>query len=428
MSLIAQIRGIGPQRIKALIVGFAGVHSLNAGLTLIYSLAQTLVFARVLPHRVFAMTILSQAICLYLLPISQSVARGNFVLLRERAVRGSDRAAPEAAAAYTFNKILLLLVALIGPVAIGTSSMEEYVAFACLMFYATYSNLWYFEIQLSLMAVDRALEFERVSFFRRVANYINLITLFFTHEFVLCTIAFAVQTLLFHLYVTVFMARGSGLFSWPTGLTVQGVRAHLDRLWVALQAVFAEWLTLNAPYAIFLARFGVGPGIITIDAVLKLLRMVLAVTRNLAEIALPRVSRALLLGDVKSGRWPAMLAIGGGISAAMCTAVAVTVWEKTSFGILLGPNNVVPQGSGAPAALTMLAGVGVAAAGHFIGHSGDRRAVPTLVATSIICVAGFASYVLIGHVGIVEALWASAISLSAISVVAVALLARSLHR
>nr|QQZ51548.1 hypothetical protein JKL49_11495 [Phenylobacterium glaciei] len=131
---------------------------------------------------------------------------------------------------------------------------------------------------------------------------------------------------------------------------------------------------------------------------------------------------------MKSGRWPAMLAIGGGISAAMCTAVAVTVWEKTSFGILLGPNNVVPHGSGAPAALTMLAGVGVAAAGHFIGHSGDRRAVPTLVATSIICVAGFASYVLIGRVGIVEALWASAISLSAISVVAVALLARSLHR
>nr|QQZ51549.1 hypothetical protein JKL49_11500 [Phenylobacterium glaciei] len=29
---------------------------------------------------------------------------------------------------------------------------------------------------------------------------------------------------------------------------------------MALQAVFAEWLTLNAPYAIFLARFGVGPG------------------------------------------------------------------------------------------------------------------------------------------------------------------------
>lgn len=415
------------QRLRQLATGFPGVHSLNAALTLAYTLAQTLVFARVLPHRIFALSILVQAVGLYLLPLNQSVARANFVLLRERAVRIGDHKAPEAAAAYTFNKFALLLITLIAPLALQIRGFEEYVTFACLLFYATYSNLWYFEIQMSLMAVDRALEFERISFIRRIANYVTLASLYVVRDFQLCTFLFAAQTLAFHLFVTMGMARRSELFSWPHGVTRAGVRDHLDRFWVALQAVFAEWLTLNAPYAIFLLRFGVGPGIITIDAILKLLRMVLAVTRNLAEIALPRVSRALLLGDIGSGRLPAMLAIAGGLSAALVTAIAVTVWERLSFGILLGPNNVVPHGAGEPAAVMMFAGVAVAAAGHFIGHTGDRRSVPILVGASILSVSCFALYVYTAQASIIAALWAAALSLSAISTVALVLLARSMR-
>jgi len=421
------ISKLNVKRLRSLATGFPGVHSFNAALTLVYTLAQTLVFARVLPHNEFALTILVQAIGLYLVPLNQAVARANFVLLRERSVRDGEHHAPEAAAAYTFNKFLLLTVTFAAPLALGIDSLTEYLAFAGFLFYCTFTNIWYFEIQMSLMAIDRALEFERVSFLRRLVNYTILIIFFFERSFLFCALAFAVQTLCFHLWVTMRMARHSDLFSWPHDLNRARLKEHLERTWIALQAVFAEWLTLNAPYAVFLMRFGVGPGIVTIDAILKLLRMVLAVTRNLAEIALPRVSRALLLGDIRSGRLSAFLAIGGGLGAAAVTAVAVTVWERLSFGLLLGPNNVVPVGAGEPAAVTMLAGVAIAAAGHFIGHTGDRRSIPILVTASITSVIGFAGYVLITQATILEALWASATALSAISLVAVGLLVRSLR-
>jgi len=161
-------------RLRRLATGFAGIHSLNAGLSILYSLVQTLVFARVLDHRTFALTILVQAIGMYLMPISQSVARANFVLLREQSVRMVDpRAprAPEAALAFNINQVLLLVVPILAPLALGLKSIGDYLSLSLFLFAATYSNIWYFEIQMSMMAVDRALEYEKVSFVRRVTTY-----------------------------------------------------------------------------------------------------------------------------------------------------------------------------------------------------------------------------------------------------------------
>ncbi len=420
----AALARLDVNRIRGLATGFAGVHSLNAALTMVYSLVQLLVFAHVLDKRLYAMTVVATAIGLYLLPINQSVARANFVLLRERAVKVSHRGAAEASTAFHLSQLIMLAVPLGAPFLLGVANQAEYLAFASYLFFCTYSNVWYFEIQMSMMAVEQALPFERVSFLRRVLNYATLIALLVTHDFLACNIAWAIQTLLFHIYVVCFMARGWGLFDWPHNLTLAGLRQHVARLWVSLQATGAEWLTLNGPYSVFMARFGLGPGVVTIDTVLKLLRIVVSVTRNMSEIALPRVSRALLVGETHRARLPVMVALAGGGAAALACAVAVTLFSQLSFSILLGHNNVMPPGAGWPTAVVLLAGVGVALGGHIIGFSGDRRSIPALLGVSFVAMTGFAAYVLLAHASIMQSLWAVAITLSLISLVALGLLAR----
>ncbi len=419
---------VDPARLRSLATGFAGVHSLNAALTMVYSLVQTLVFARALDHRLFSMTIVATAVGLYLLPINQSVARANFVLLRERAVKVSHRGAAEASSAFHLSQLILLLVPLAAPFALGIADGREYVAFASYLFFCTYSNIWYFEVQMSMMAVEQALPFERVSFIRRVVNYVILIALLKTHDFFLCNIAWALQTLVFHIYVVCFMARGWGLFDWPHGLTWGGMKRHFARLWVSLQATGAEWLTLNGPYSVFVARFGVGPGVVTIDTVLKLSRIVVSVTRNLSEIALPRVSRALLVGEARRGRMPVAIALAGGAAAALACGAVVVLFEHQAFSLLLSHNDVIPAGAGWPTAVALLAGVGVALGGHIIGYSGDQRSIPALLSASLLCMGAFAAYVLIGRPDILGALWATSAALSGISIVAMILLVRILRR
>ena len=415
-------------RVRRHAIGFAGIHSLNAGLSLVYSLAQTLVFARALDRRTFALTVLFQAIGLYLLPLNQCVARANFVLLRERAVRDGQPRAAEAAVAFNVNQVILLVIPLLTPLAVGVHGPWEYASFACFMFFATYSNLWYFEIQMTMMAIDRAIEYERLSLVRRLINYGLLAMLFFTRNFLLCNLALALQTLLFHVIITGRTTRGAGLFEWPADATAAGMRNYMGRLWISLQATGAEWLTMSAPYSIFFFRFGVGPGLVTVDAALKLLRVVTAVSRNLAEIALPSLSRAIMAGNTRLARAPAIFALVGGGLVGMVIAVLVGVWEQFSFGLLLGPNNVVPHGAGLPTGVALLAGVAVATGGHFIGHTGDRRAIPILSTVAVVTVGVVAAYTLIARPDIVMSLWVVAAGMAVIAAAATGLLAQMLRR
>jgi hypothetical protein len=417
----------GGQRVWKHATGFAGVHTLNAGLNLIYTLAQTMVFARVLDHRVYALTIVTQMFGFYLLPLNQSVARANFVVLRERLVRAGDHHAPEAAVAFNINQTLMLAVSLLAPMAMGMSNSIEYLSFFCLMIFNYTTNMWYFEIQMSLMAIDRALIYETISLFRRILTCILLIFLYISKEFVVYCLIMAAINVIFHLFITRKVAKASGIFAWPTDVTALGLKHHLGRLWVSLQATLAEWLTMNGPYALFSVRFGVGAGLVSIDAMQKLLRMVLTATRTLAEVSLPRVSKAILTGERRSGRLPALFALLGGGVGALSVGAVVATWEHWSFGLLLGPNNVAPHGAGGPAALALVAGAGIATGGHFIGHSGDHRAAPLLSAAAIIAVGLLSAYVLIERPQIVGALWATAICMATISIAALALLARLLR-
>ncbi len=411
-------------RVRALATGFAGVHAANAGLTIVYSLVQILIIARVVDHRIFSQTVAIQAASLYLLPINQAVARANFVLLRERQVRTSRAdSSPEAAAALQVSQAILLLASFLVPPLIGATDPRTYVTMAALLFGATFGNVWYSELQMTMMATGRAMQFEAVTFLRRILTYVTLAWLFVSRDYLGFNLLMAGQTVVFHVYLLWSVGRDSDLFRWPRGLTRAMAGQHLQRLWVSLQATFAEWLTMNGPYAVFAARFGIGPGLVALDTVLKLLRMAVLVTRNLSEIALPRVSHAIFSHQPQQARLPALGALlaGGGISAVVAAAVAFR--EHLTFSLLLGPNNVVPAGAGLPAAVAILSGAAFAVGSHLVGHTGRPQAIRRLMTVAVISTGLFALYSMVSHPSVVGALWAFALSFATVGVAALALLA-----
>ena len=69
------------RRASSLAFGFPGAHAFNALLSIVFVIVQTLIFSRVFDAKAFAQAIAAGAIGMYL-PINQSVARANFVLLR----------------------------------------------------------------------------------------------------------------------------------------------------------------------------------------------------------------------------------------------------------------------------------------------------------------------------------------------------------
>ena len=192
--------------------------------------------------------------------------------------------------AFYANQILLGILSVATPALLGVDGWTDYVSLACYVYLCTYTNIWVTEIQMTMLATNRALIFEHVNLIRRVLIFLTLGWLWVQRDFLVFNVAAAAQTAAFHVYGLRRIGGDSGLFSWPRGLTRAAALTHLHRLWVSMQATFAEWLVLNAPYAIFTLRFGIGPGLVAIDAVLKLVRVIVSVTRNLSEIrAAPRL-------------------------------------------------------------------------------------------------------------------------------------------
>ncbi|HEY2659930.1 MAG TPA: hypothetical protein VGI79_09425 [Caulobacteraceae bacterium] len=420
--------------------GFPGVHAANAALTILFSLVQMLIIARVVDHRTYSQTVAIQIASLFLLPINQAVARANFVLLRERMVRTAQAdSLPEAAAAFQVSQIVLLIASLAIPPLVGAVDLRGYATMAMLLFSFTYNNIWYSEMQMTMMATGRAMRFEAVTFARRMLNYLSLAWLSkdlfpgggahdASQDFLVFSGLLAGQTVLFHVYLLWSVGRESALFGWPRGLTRAAGWAHAQRLWVSVQATFAEWLTLNGPYMVFIALFRVGAGLVAVDAVLKLLRMTVLVTRNLSEIALPRVSHAIFSGHPEKARLPALAALTAGGGAAAVIAAAVAFKEHLTFSILLGPNNTVPPGAGWPAAVAILSGAAFAVGSLLVGHSGHPRAIRRLMSVAVVAILAFAGYALATHPTVVQALWAFALSFAAVGLTALVLLANLLRR
>ena len=416
------------RRASSLAFGFPGAHAFNALLSIVFVIVQTLIFSRVFDAKAFAQAIAAGAIGMYFLPINQSVSRANFVLLRGRVINdegGSD--VPEAAAAFQASQAFFLVVVVVAPVLIGATDLYEYVWLAFFLVSVTYSNIWYSEMQMAMLATGRAMQFEMLTLVRRLLSFFILAYLFLLRDILSFSVLAGMQALAFHIYFLRIVGRDAQLFNWPRGLTSLAMHAHLWRLWASLQATLAEWLTLNAPYAVFMARFGIGPGLIALDAAMKLVRIVVSAIRNLCEIVLPRVSRAVFSGQGSSARLEVVSVLVLGLCGAGMVAAAVYFFQGLTFGFLLGPNNTVPEGAGAPIAMAILFSVFFATAGHLLGHTGRNAAIRAFMLIALAAIATSSVLIIFGELSINGALWAMAGALGVISGTGLLLLRKMLN-
>ena len=416
----------GVRRASSLAFGFPGAHAFNALLSIVFVLVQTLIFSRVLDAKGFAQAIAAGAIGLYLLPINQSVARANFVLLRARTVHEESGDVPAAAAAFQASQAFFLAVVVIAPLLIGAADLYEYVWLAFFLVSGTYSNIWYSEMQMAMLATGRAMQFELVTLVRRVLSFLILGYLFEARDILWFSVLAGAQAIIFHVYLLRVVARDAQFFSWPRGLTRAATQTHLWRLWASLQATFAEWLTLNGPYAVFMAHFGIGPGLVALDAAMKLVRIVVSVTRNLCEIVLPRVSRAVFNGQGSRARPEVVSVLVLGLCGAGVVAAAVYFFQDLIFGFLLGPNNTVPEGAGTPIAMAILSSVFFATAGHLLGHTGRNAAIRAFMLVALAAITMSSVWIVFGELSINGALWAMAGALGVISGTGLVLLLKML--
>jgi hypothetical protein len=413
------------RRVASLVVGFPGLHAINMILAIAFTLVQTLVLARVLDTRLFSQAVAATAVGLYLVPLNQSVARANFVLLRDRLVRHSEQVGvPEASAAFYGNQFILALASVGTPWLLGATTPTAYWSLAGFLFFSVYTNIWVTEMQMAMLATNRAMRFEYVNLLRRTLIFLTVGFLYLQRDFLVFTILAALQTALFHIYGLLSMAGDSRLFAWPRGLTKAASRAHLHRLWVSLQATLAEWLTFNAPYAVFTMKFGIGPGLIAIDVLLKLVRVVGSITRNLSEIALPKVSHAILSGAGPRARSSVLLVLAGAGLGAGILSLIMLVDGHLVFGFLLGPNDTVPDGAGVPAALAIVSTVGFTTGGVLIGHTGEPRMIRRLLLASVVGCGLFVAAMMMFPVTVLQGFWLFGASLAIVSVWSLLLLNR----
>jgi hypothetical protein len=400
----------------SLVLGFPGAHAFNAFLSILYIVIQTLIFSRVLDARAFAEIIAATAVALYFLPINQSIARANFVLLRARMVSEElTDGLPEAAASFQVWQAFFVIVILVAPWLIGATTPYEYAWLACFLVSATYSNIWYSEMQMTMLATGRAMQFEVITLFRRVLSFAVLAYLLLDRDILSFNIIAGGQAIVFHIYLIRVVGSDSQLFGWPRGLTWAAMRIHLGRLRTSFQATLAEWLTLNAPYMVFMARFGIGADLVAVDAAMKVVRIIVAVTRNLCEIVLPRVSRAVFNGQGSRARLEVIGVLTLGLSGAAVVSAATYFFQDRTFGFLLGPNNTVPEGAGAPIAVATLSAVTFATAGYLLGHSSCTARIRTFMRVAVLTTTFSSALTVCGAFSVKSALWCFAAALTFIS-------------
>ncbi|QUD88835.1 hypothetical protein [Phenylobacterium montanum] len=400
-------------RLAALLKPFPILHAGNAGVNMLYTLGQTLVFARALDARLFSQTIFVATLSLYLLPVNQAVARANFVVVRREVVGGAGaRGLPQVGLAFHVSQALMLAAGVLGPLLAAPQGLQAYMALAAFSTFNTLSNLWFFELQMAMLAVERPIGFEVASLLRRIANAVTLAWLWFSHDFLAFAVLILAQAVISQAWLMRRVGRDSDLFAWPRGLSAAVLAEHLSQLWTSVQATFAEWLTLNGPYALFTLRFGVGPALIALDAGMKLLRVGLTVTRNFSEIALPSVSRAVLerRGHAAARTVAVVLALSAAPVAVL--AAALVLQEHWLFSALLAKNNVMPAGAGPAFALALIAGVGFQAGSHLVGHVGRAREVRVFTVCAAISFIGLAADLLLARPNLLGALWAVAIGVA----------------
>jgi len=133
----------------------------------------------------------------------------------------------------------------------------------------------------------------------------------------------------------------------------------------------ADFMLMNAPYAIVTAMYGAGAPLIVLDTCQKLLRAIVLALRVCSEALLPKQSAALNDGDYpRLVRVLTAVAVMSSLPAlVVCGALAFT--SNRLFAALLGPlASVMPPGTGLVLVSLIAAALAQNLASSFLSYSG----------------------------------------------------------
>jgi O-antigen/teichoic acid export membrane protein len=350
---------------------FALFHLINSSLSFALSFGQLFVLVRVLDANFYATVVLITSISLYLVPIDGALAKVAFVQLRDEFLKHKTTESSVIIFRLYAAYAALLLVGVLG-FAVLSSARLDLILF---LLFCLVANFWHFEVQTLGWAIDQGMAFEKAELIRRSCNFALLGALLVTGWFA----AYSALMLLISLacmawYARVLARAGAGighLQRWRWADLRDALRASRRNLGGAAAGSGADFMLMNAPYAIVTAAFGAGAPLIVLDTCLKLLRAIVMALRICSEALLPKQSAALHDGDYRGlVRVLVAIAVMSSLPAlVVCGALAFT--SEQLFAILLGPlASVMPSGTGLVLVSLIAAALAQNLASSFLSYSG----------------------------------------------------------
>jgi hypothetical protein len=350
---------------------FALFHLINSSLSFALSFGQLFVFVRVLDAGFYATVVLVTSISLYLVPLDGALSKVAFVQLRGEFL--NHKTAQSSAVVYRLYAAyaMLLLVGVVG-FALLFGARLDLILF---LLFCLVANFWHFEVQTLGWAIDQGMAFEKIELVRRSCNFALLAALYVTGQFA----AYSAIMLVLSLGCMVWYARilkraGAGVgalhrLRWPD--LRDALRLSGRNLGSAAAGSGADFMLMNAPYAIVTAVYGAGAPLIVLDTCQKLLRAIVMALRICSEALLPKQSAALNDGDyARLLRVLTAIAVMSSLPAlVVCGALAFT--SERLFAALLGPlAGIMPSGTGLVLVTLIAAALAQNLASSFLSYSG----------------------------------------------------------
>lgn len=394
--------------LKKMVDRFALLHPINVALSTGFGLFQLVVFARVLDVGRYAEIIFITTLGMFLLPLNVAAGRANYIALREGIVRNRDASNwPQVTFLLALQFILITLLSIVLPLflpdqAVGKAMENMIYLNTCLM-----TNYLLNDVQVTAWAVELDTRFVYVLVGRSLAQYLALAMLWATHSFIdFVLVSLFINFLSLGLLLLFFRRHALLKIRQAQGaLSMDLVLVHGKRLVSSLLSSVSEMTVLTLPYALLTVVFGIGPALITYDVIMKFLRVVTAIGRMLSEVALPSITRRLHT-DRPSEAWRIYLVVLGlCFGGALVLAVAVLLFDRPLFRLLLGPSDVVPDGAGVAAAVIILTGALFQPALYVVSVDNKRELILRFTGIALVGFGCFAA-VAFFRLPLLETIWA----------------------
>src|ERR1700733_3678732 len=329
--------------LKSLLVSFGVLHTTNTALNILYSLALLLSLSRALPQDQYAQIVFLTAISFYFQPIDQVLGRISFVELRASVVR-NETPRQYVIAVLGIQIVVLTAASVCIPLAIAYGQGSAYqVGYSFYLLFALLTNFWAFDLQSTAFALEMGGKFVRWSLLHRLCQVAVLSALWLSASLYIFASLAAGVFIAFSIFACAALVRKIGFQRLPSIQVSRRSRVQLFA--TSFMSGLADLLILNVPYAVVSFTYGVGSTLVVFDSVMKLARLVMAGSRTLAEIGLPRHSRFVVQLDVRSANRLFSQLVVLCVLASAVPAAVVAINTPLVFSLLLGPNNIVPPGA-----------------------------------------------------------------------------------